>query len=115
MDFKKIFLTKSSAYLLGVVVAAGALFAVPDTASALSFGPFTAYGGTIKATEDVIGLTHLVFVVKEKEDGSESLVVAAGTFAFGICNTGGSILGFGIEEGPYIYNILAGCSPIPAD
>ena len=91
------------------------LYLVPSTVSALSFGPFTAYGGTIKATEDVIGLSHLVFVINNKEDDEEVLVISGGTIAFGICNVGGSIMGFGVQAGSFIQNIFAGCISIPAD
>ncbi len=83
---------------------------IPSAVFAYSYGPFTVYGGKIKASYSVLGIGPGVFRVINKEDNSVVEVVSAGSTA-GICIGGGWILGMGIKKSRFIYNVIAGCLP----
>ena len=123
MHLKNNLLTKPLSHTLTIGVLIGTLL-IPTTVFAFGFGPFTLFGGEIIGTEDIIGLTHQVFIIKDW-DNSKILVMATGSMIAGLsggsitpggvlCPIGGSIKGFGIQIGPFIQNIFSGCVPAPS-
>ncbi len=108
--FGKKVLLKPLCGLTMVIVVLFGITLIPRTASALAYGPFTAYGGKIMASYSVLGIGPGVFRINNKETNSTVRVVSAGT-TVGICISGGWILGLGIQSGQFIFNVIAGCLP----